>query len=131
MLRGAARIVSLCALAACASDPPAAAKTPPYRADQPLAGPLELAIADRLLAQLAALTTADQMRAALEEGFTKRELQLRDLDAMTVAERIDVLVAAALDARRRPGDAQVHAHLVDSADRFVAARRDAAIDRSG
>lgn len=79
---------------------------------------------------LAACATAEEMRAHLVAGLTRQELQFVGFDQVTIAECVDHVVAATLEARRQPNDAQVRSRLSEWNALYLAARREAEVRRT-
>lgn len=79
---------------------------------------------------LAALRTADEMRAPLGDGLTANELHHLGFDQVTIAECIDRVVAAALHDRASAGSDEARKRLLDCLDLYFAATREAAVRRS-
>ena len=79
---------------------------------------------------LPAFATAEQMRAHLVAGLTRQELQFVGFDQVTIAECVDHVVAATLEARRQPDDAQVRSRLSEWNALYLAARREAEVRRT-
>jgi len=79
---------------------------------------------------LPAFATAEQMRAHLVAGLTRQELLFVGFDQVTIAECVDHVVAATLEAQRKPDDAQVRSRLSEWNALYLAARREAEVRRT-